>query len=102
MINGTGRKFYGKDEIHQDGSYIATEWDCILWIPIYPNASYRIFDQRTDNTLLGTKTNYKLLEVPLYKKQVKEVYKGLIIASIIFTGFIILFAFHKEIENFFK
>ena len=102
MINGFGSKFYGKDEEHKDGSYITTEWECIFWIPIYPNASYRIFDQRTENTLLGTKTNYKLLEIPLYKKQVKEVYKGLIIASIILTGFIILLVFMRDIENFFK
>jgi hypothetical protein len=45
QINGIGSGLFGKTEEHEDGSYIATEWFTVLWIPVFPICRYRVTKQ---------------------------------------------------------
>lgn len=40
--NGFGTTYYGHADAHQDGSYVATKWLVLLFIPIIPLGSYRL------------------------------------------------------------
>lgn len=40
--NGFGTKIYGKRDFWQDGSYIATKWVILFWIPLVPLKSIRV------------------------------------------------------------
>jgi hypothetical protein len=44
MINGMGSKFIGRSETQADGSYLTTEWFCLLWLPLFPVCNYRVVD----------------------------------------------------------
>jgi hypothetical protein len=43
-INGTGSTLIGRTDRRDDGSYVATEWFTILWIPIFPVCRYRLIE----------------------------------------------------------
>lgn len=81
-FNGIGGKYYGHRDRWPDGSYIATEWFVILWIPIFPIRSYRLKEGDTKLIFLpyGSKISYSAIPVPLNKKQVIKTY---IIAAVI-------------------
>lgn len=104
MVNGCGNKYLGQDDFESDGSYITTEWTCLLWIPIYPVASYRVYKKDTKHILLGTSTNYQVKQVPLNRKQVKEGYtvlKLLLFLLVFFIGVMMLATYlKKEFPNF--
>jgi hypothetical protein len=42
MINGMGSKFSGKSDRRDDGSYVTTEWFCLIWLPLFPVCNYRL------------------------------------------------------------
>jgi hypothetical protein len=42
MINGMGSRFIGRSEKREDGSYLTTEWFCLLWLPLLPVCNYRL------------------------------------------------------------
>jgi hypothetical protein len=75
-INGFGTKIYGKIDVAPDGSYTATEWAVFMYLPISPIQSYRIY-KVTDKgwgLLTYESKEYLLKEIPLHKKQVREMY----------------------------
>lgn len=41
-FNGIGTTFYGKRDFHADGSFLTTEWVCLLYLPIFPLQSLRV------------------------------------------------------------
>ena len=79
-INGIGTSLYGKSEVESDGSYVATKWFIVLFLPLFPLGSYRA--QRGETTssatalvgLPGASTQYKMVRVPLNRKQVVQIY----------------------------
>ncbi len=42
MINGMGSMLIGKSDLREDGSYLTTEWFCMLWLPLFPVCNYRV------------------------------------------------------------
>ncbi len=50
-LYGIGTKFYGKDNIRSDGSFTATKWIVIAYIPIVPLGSFYV---RPTSSTLGT------------------------------------------------
>jgi hypothetical protein len=60
MINGTGSMFIGRDEPRPDGSYVTTEWFCMLFIPVFPVCNYRL--TRCDEQSNLVAQTYHILE----------------------------------------
>lgn len=50
-IHGTGSMFIGKSDVAVDGSYLTTEWFCMLLIPIFPVCNYRVIYSKGQSTL---------------------------------------------------
>ena len=74
-FNGTGTTLYGKREIKSDGSYIATQWFILFYLPIFPMDSYRVLPTTRVNHPFTSKTNYARFEkVSLNKSQVINIY----------------------------
>lgn len=75
-FNGIGTMYYGRDDPWPDGSYVTTEWVVVFWIPLYPTGSFRVTckDYKPKSFLLGSKTTYEEVPVPLNRKQVIKAY----------------------------
>jgi hypothetical protein len=91
-FNGIGTHIYGKYDLHQDGSYIATEWVVFVFLPLVPIKSYRIFNKSNKNDFYivatTSKTSYKMKKVELCGEQIARTYimfYAPIIAWIIFA-----------------
>jgi hypothetical protein len=41
-INGIGSRLIGRRELASDGSYFATEWFTVLFVPLFPICRYRV------------------------------------------------------------
>jgi len=41
-VNGCGTRYYGKRRFNPDGSYITTNFVCLLFIPLIPLHSVRV------------------------------------------------------------
>ena len=86
-----GTTLYGKRDVHADGSYIATKWFILFFLPIIPLGSYRVWRGETRNTSIplisvGASTQYKMVPVPLNWKQVIGTYLfvwGILILTIL-------------------
>ena len=74
--NGIGTIFYGCSDLRDDGSYIATKWFVIFFIPIFPLGSFRVLlmDSKFNLFPPGVSKTYHSIRVPLNKKQVILVY----------------------------
>jgi hypothetical protein len=71
--------FYGCSDLRPDGSYIATEWFAVIYLPVLPLRSIRILEVRRQRTaggvpgLVNVSSNlqYQMLsEEPLAWKQI--------------------------------
>ncbi len=82
-FNGIGTTIFGKTDIRQDGSFVATKWFILLLLPIIPLGSYRV--HAVSNTayinplyslvgFFGSKKQFILEKVNLNKKQVLRTY----------------------------
>jgi fatty-acid desaturase len=70
-FNGTGTKYYGHADPSDSGSYTATEWIVLLWIPIFPLRSWRVGSHRKGkDTLLFSNEKFYVKRVPLNVRQV--------------------------------
>ena len=92
-FNGIGTRLYGKRHYNGvDGSYIATKWFVIMFLPIVPLGSYKVWrGNRTDSWLpmtVGVKTTYPMVPVKL---NVEQVIKTYLVAYGIVGLFLILF-----------
>jgi len=47
-LNGIGTKLYGKRNFRPDGSFVATLWVVLFWIPLIPLKSVRVRDAGID------------------------------------------------------
>jgi len=75
-INGFGTTIYGKRDFWPDGSYIATKWVILFWIPLVPLRSMRVKELgRGSRGPLGWSTQYLVYSnEPLNLKQVAFIY----------------------------
>ena len=101
-FNGIGTMFYGCSDLRPDGSYVATEWFAIVYLPVIPLRSVRILEvgrQRTAGGVPGmvsysSNLQYqKLHEEPLAWRQIFKTAIlgwGLFVAGI---GFVIWLRF---------
>jgi|SRR3989344_2358710 len=91
-INGIGTTLYGKRDVNPaDGSYVATEWVVIFFLPILPVGSYRVWRGETKagfSPLPGSKTSYRIVPVKLNWGQVLNTY--LIVWSSFIIGILVL------------
>jgi hypothetical protein len=74
-FNGFGTKYYGHAEESESGSYTATEWIIILWLPVLPLRSWRVNRKRKgmDNFLFSNAKFY-VKPLPLNRRQVAQGY----------------------------
>lgn len=103
---GTGIKLYGRTEIKTDGSFIATKWISLLYLPIIPLGSYRVWpeidsltmpgsttmmlkNEKIEYKLFGTTKRLKLLKVKWHWKQIMITY---LIGIILFIIFVLVFS----------
>ncbi len=52
-LNGVGTGMYGHADEHPDGSYIATLCLCLIFIPVFPLTSYRVWREGNSYRFLG-------------------------------------------------
>ena len=76
-FNGTGMMLYGMRDVNPDGSYIATKWVTILWLPIFPLGSFRVWPGKTEYggiVVARSSTPYKLAKANFNWAQVAATY----------------------------
>jgi len=93
-FNMLGTHYWGCAERHADGSYITTEWITLL-VPIIPLKSLRlrlIKQYETYGAYHSDNSEYEVVEkLPsIYGKQVRHVYKGIILFLLAIAGDIYL------------
>lgn len=70
-FNGIGTKYYGRADPSDSGSYTATEWIVVFWIPIFPLRSWRVGSHRKGrDSLLFSNEKFYVKHVPLNLRQV--------------------------------
>jgi hypothetical protein len=78
-VNGIGTTYYGKRDIHDNGSYITTEWFIFVYLPIVPIGSFRVLPK--DRGFFGNPTSYWTWKVPLCRPQVRNTYLAVLIGG---------------------
>ena len=62
-LHGWGSMLLGHSDMRPDGSYVATEWFTIVWIPIFPVCRYRVIkNEEAVNPLDPIHREYTILE----------------------------------------
>jgi len=61
-VNGCGTKYYGRRDIQPDGSYITTNFICLLFIPLVPLHSVRVIPDPKNSSMPFSKNHYLILE----------------------------------------
>ena len=63
QLKGWGSQLFGRSDVRDDGSYVATEWFTIVWIPIFPICRYRVIkDEAAVNPFNPIHQEYTILE----------------------------------------
>lgn len=79
-LNGTGTRFYGEREKDIGGTYITTKWIVVLWVPLLPLSSWRVYPLGAEQVQYiieessGTSQALQAVRVPLNWRQVANVY----------------------------
>lgn len=86
-VMGVGTTLIGKREVEADGSYIATKWFVFIFFPIIPLGSYRVWRGETTASVIpfvsvGATTQYRMVQVPLSRKQIIETYLGIFLTVV--------------------
>ncbi len=77
--NGCGTKYYGKREPAIDGSYIATEWIVLAFLPLIPIGSFRIQPSgRSSWFFFYSSKEYYVTRVPFNGRQIRNTYLVLV------------------------
>ena len=94
-FNGFGTTYYGYALQEPDGSYVVTEWIIVLFLPIIPLRSKRVWEIQktkfpwwkfnTEDIGAGSKQSYKTTPVPLYIPHVIKGYAATIILLGLFS-----------------
>ena len=94
-FNGTGTKYYGHALPLSDGSYVVTEWITLLWIPLIPLRSKRVWHVNYERRPWWDGrhiTNFTVAPVPLYIPHLLKVY-----GTILFVVFADVLLIHLSI-----
>lgn len=83
-VNGIGTRFFGRAEPRRDGSYLATQWFCLV-IPLIPLGSFRLWPEGQASHGLGTYSSsaFRIKPQGLYLPHVGKMY-GLYLAIYLF------------------
>ncbi len=95
-LNGIGTTLYGKREVNIiDGSYIATKWFIIFFLPIIPLGTYRVWEINATPPKFYREgnTKYKMEGVELNWKQIVNTYLS-IWGSLALLGILGWFSIH--------
>jgi len=87
-INGIGTCLLGRREPAADGSYLATKWVVLFFLPVLPLASYRVLPGPGSEGLLSTETSYYLQPQPLHGRQVLNWYLATLLLGPLLVGFL--------------
>jgi len=79
---GIGTKLYGYDNFDPETkSYISTKWFMIFYIPIFPLASYRVWDIKEEKTKFSvfppgmeSSAEYRMMRVKLAWRQILKTF----------------------------
>jgi hypothetical protein len=84
-INGIGSMLFGKSEVGADGSYIATEWFIVFFVPIFPVCRYRVKSRGRGLYEIHAKYPPQLAEVwPIYSIEIVVV-AAIVIGVLLFN-----------------
>lgn len=61
-VNGCGTKYYGERRFRPDGSYVTTNFFCLLFLPIFPVHSVRVIPDPKNGWMPFSKNYYTVLE----------------------------------------
>ncbi len=61
-LNGIGTKYYGKRDLRDDGSYLTTNFFCLLFIPLIPLHTVRVIPDPKNSWLPFSTNYYTILE----------------------------------------
>ena len=73
-LNGTGTRLYGQRDEAPDGSYTATKWVVLLFLPLLPLGSYRVLAESSSGMEVYRNSTYSLVALPLNWRQVMRTY----------------------------
>ena len=92
-FNGLGTMYYGHEPL-EDGTYIATEWFVVCFIPVIPLQSHHVIRKGPGGgiPLIAWSRSYTTKSAPLNKKQIIRTY---IVAAII-VGFLAIAIFSAK------
>lgn len=84
LLNGFGNAYIGQSDARSDGSYVATNWFCIV-LPLIPMGSVRIWPESSRSYGAGTysSSTFKAAKVPLHWPHVFKFY-GMYLAFYLF------------------
>ena len=82
MINGMGSMLIGKSDVRDDGSYVTTEWFCLLWLPLFPVCNYRIavVSDQTIVPLIAGPRRFVIMEK--HPVRLKDMARGYVILAL--------------------
>lgn len=84
---GTGTKYYGKDEIRPDGSFMATKWIVVAYIPIVPLGYFYVRSVRSETGIVSNTLPPITKRMGWKKRHIINVYAFIgVIAIAIFTA----------------
>jgi len=74
-INGVGTTFYGRADEDDDGSYVVTEWIILVYVPLIPLGSRRVWpvEDRQPWWNPNLAKQFQAVRVPLH---MPHVFKG--------------------------
>jgi hypothetical protein len=90
-FNGIGTAHYGKRRL-PDGSYITTEWFVLVFVPLVPRRSLRVFSEGPSSFSLNlgasVSQSLRAQKIPLDKRQVLITYAfaAVVVGALIFLA----------------
>jgi hypothetical protein len=92
-FNGTGTTYHGRSDKASDGSYVATEWFMVVYIPIFPIRSFRMRPVSGGTfAVVYSSQKYQMEPAPVHWKQVRNTYLtmvgGLALAAVIVVSLV--------------
>jgi hypothetical protein len=90
MINGMGSMLIGRSESREDGSYLTTEWFCMVWLPLFPVCNYRLIEVGGRTLIPLIASSHQFLIKEKHPVRLKDIVKGYLIltAACCFVGLV--------------
>jgi hypothetical protein len=91
ILHGVGYSLFGKRDFLSDHSYLATEFFCVLYLPLYPTRTLRVIPDKRNSWIPFTRSRYVFVEKrpTLELSQVVSVYISA--ALLVLFGFAFFF-----------